>query len=200
MMPYSLASGEAHEVVALGVFANIREVFAGVLGDDLVEPAANVDDLFGVDLDVRRLPLEARGDLVDQDLRVRQRHALARRPTGQQQRSHRHRDADADGVDVGLDELHRVVDRQARIDRAAGRVDVQRDVLFGVVGLQVQQLRHDQVGDLVVHRRAEEDDPLVEQPAVDVECSLTARGLLDDHWDKWAHSPRFCFASPTGFL
>ena len=75
-----------------------------------------------------------------------------------------------------------------------------RDVLLGVLGLEVQQLRDDQVRDLVVDGRAEEDDPLVEQPAVDVERALTARGLLDDHWDKWAHSPRLCFASPTGFL
>ena len=107
---------------------------------------------------------------------------------------------DADRLHVGLDELHRVVDRQARVDRAAGRVDVERDVLLGVLGLQVQQLGDDQVRDLVVHGRAEEDDPLVEQPAVDVERALAARGLLDDHWDKWAHDPRLCFASPAGFL
>ena len=85
------------------------------------------------------------------------------RAAGQQQRAHAHRDADADRLHVGLDELHRVVDRQAGVDRAAGRVDVERDVLVGVLGLQVQELGHDQVGDLVVDGRAEEDDPLVEQ-------------------------------------
>ena len=53
----------------------------------------------------------------------------------------------------------------------------------------MQQLGDDQVRDLVVDGRAEEDDPLVEQTAVDVERALAARGLLDDHWDKWAHSP-----------
>ena len=118
-------------------------VLARVLGDDLVEPAADVDDLLRVDLDVRRLTLEARGDLVDQDLRVGQRHALALRAAGEQQRAHRHRDADADRLHVGLDELHRVVDREARVDGAAGRVDVERDVLVGILGLQVQQLGHD---------------------------------------------------------
>src|SRR5579875_554465 len=68
----------AHEVVALGVLTHLLEVFAGVLGDDLVQAPAHVDDLFRVDLDVGRLALEARGHLVDEDLRVRQRHALAR--------------------------------------------------------------------------------------------------------------------------
>ena len=119
---------------------------------------------------------------------------------GQQQRAHRHRDADADRLHVGLDELHRVVDRQARVHRAAGRVDVDRDVLVGILGLEVQQLRDDQVRDLVVDRRAEEDDPLVEQAGVDVERALPARGLLDDHRYEWAHGPRFVSLRAVGFL
>ena len=166
---------------------DLLEVLAGVLGEDLVEAAAHVDDLLGVDLDVRGLALEGRGDLVDQDLRVGQRHALALGAAGQQQRAHRHRDADADGLHVGLDELHRVVDREARVHGAARRVDVDRDVLVGILGLEVEELGDDQVGDLVGDRRAEEDDPLVQQPGVDVERALSAGGLLDDHRDKWAH-------------
>ena len=49
-----------------------------------------------------------------------------------------------------LDELHRVVDRQAGGDRAARRVDVEVDVLVRIVALQVQQLRDHEVGDVVV--------------------------------------------------
>jgi hypothetical protein len=55
----------------------------------------------------------------------------------------------------------------------------------------VEQLGHDQVGDLIRDRRPEEDDALVEEAGVDVERALSARGLLDDHRDKWAHGPRF---------
>ena len=40
--------------------------------------------------------------------------------------------ADADRLHVGLDVLHRVVDREQPGDLAAGRVDVHRDVLVGV--------------------------------------------------------------------
>ena len=40
----------------------------------------------------------------------------------QQQRAHRHRDAAADRLDLRLDELHRVVDRHPRMDRAAGEL------------------------------------------------------------------------------
>src|SRR3546814_4765936 len=49
-----------------------------------------------------------------------------------------------------LDELHGVVDRHAGGDDAAGRVDVQADVLLGVPGLEEQHLRDDDVGDVVV--------------------------------------------------
>src|SRR3954469_3272501 len=73
----------AHEVVALGISGHLFQVLAAVVGQDLVKAVAHVDDLLGVDLDVGGLSLEGRGDLVDEDLRVRQRHALARRAAGQ---------------------------------------------------------------------------------------------------------------------
>ena len=91
---------------------------AGVLGVDLLDPPAQLERLLRVDLDVGRLALEAAAGLVDEDPRVGQRRALARRPAGEEQRAHRHRDAAADGRHVGLDELHRVVDRQAGVDDA----------------------------------------------------------------------------------
>jgi hypothetical protein len=65
------------------------------------------------------------------------------------------------------------------VDGSARRVDVEGDVLVGVLRLEVEELRDDQVGDLIVDRRPQEDDPLVEQPGVDVEraprdvCSTT---------------------------
>src|SRR3954452_21123817 len=189
-----------HKVVAFGVSGYLFELLLGALGKDLVEAAAHVDDLLGVDLDIRRLPLEARGDLVDEDLGVGQRHALAVSAAGQEQGAHRHRDAYADRLDLRLDELHRVVDREARVHGTARRVDVDRDVLVRVLGLEVKELRDDEVGDLVGDRRSEEHDSLVEQTGVDVECALSARSLLDDHGDKGAHGSRFvCLARTESF-
>src|SRR5207237_10416001 len=49
----------AHEVVALGVLLHLLDVLPGVLGDDLIQPAAHVDDLPGMDFDIGRLPLKA---------------------------------------------------------------------------------------------------------------------------------------------
>ena len=68
------------------------------------------------------------------------------------------------------DELHRVVDGEAVCDRSTGRVDVELDVVIVLVVLCVQeeQLGTDQVGDVLVDRRAEEDDPLLQQALEDV--------------------------------
>src|SRR5919201_1453050 len=177
-----------HEVVALHVPADLVHVLPGVLAHDLLEAALEEDRLSGMDLDFGRLPLEAAPDLVDEDLGVRQRHPLSFRAAGKQQRAHRHRRADADGLHVGLDELHRVVDREPVVHGAARRVDVDRHVLVGVLRLQVEELGDDQVGDLVVDWGSEEDDALVQESRVDVERALAARGLFDHHRDQRAHS------------
>src|SRR5579875_2830086 len=63
----------------------------------------------------------------------------------------------------------------------------------------MQELSNDQVGDLIVDRRAQEDDSLVEQAAVDVKRALPAGGLLDDHRYQWAHVLA-SFASCAGIL
>src|SRR5919106_3092314 len=186
--PVFLRFLRCHEVIPLHVLGDFLELLPCVLADDLLEPSLERDRLAGCDLDVGRLTLEAARHLVDQDLGVRQRHPLPCRATREDNRAHAHRDADADRLDVGLDELHRVVDGEARVDLAARRVDVDRDVLVRVLRLEMQELGDDEVRDLVVDRRAEEDDPLVQQAGVDVERALAARRLLDHHRDKRAHA------------
>ena len=57
---------------------------------------------------------------------------LPGRPRGEDHRGGRGGLPEADGRHVGLDELHRVVDGEEPGDLAAGRVDVDRDVLVGV--------------------------------------------------------------------
>src|SRR3546814_8535602 len=79
-----------------------------------------------------------------------------------------------------LDDLHGVVDRHAGGDDAAGRVDVQADVLLGVLGLEEQHLRDDDVGDVVVDAADQEDHPLLQQARIDVVRALAAAGLRSE--------------------
>ena len=103
------------------------------------------------------------------------------RAAGQQNRGDRSRLADAGGDHVGLDELHGVVNRHARGDRAARRIDVQLNVSFRIFGLQKQQLRGDQIGDVIVNRRADKNDVVFQQPRINVVGALAAAGLFDHH-------------------
>src|SRR5690606_16461458 len=118
--------------------------------------------------------------------------------------------AHADRVHVGADVLHRVVDGEQRGDRTTRGIDVEEDVLVGILGLQMEELGHDQVGHAVVDRGAEEDDPVLEQTAIDVEVALAAARLLEDGGDyvilgshsfSWLGSPEISSseaASPPG--
>ena len=65
-------------------------------------------------------------------------------------------------------------------DHAARRVDVHEDVLLRVLGLEEEQLGGDQRGHMVLDRAGDEDDPLAQQPRVNVEAALAAVRLLDD--------------------
>ena len=118
---------------------------------------------------------------MDQNARIGQRQTFLRLPRRQQQRRHRRRLPDANRRHVILYILHRVVDRHPRRDRTARRVDVELDVLFRIFLRQKQHLRDDQVGDVVVYRRANKDDIVAEQTGVNVIGSLAAPGLLDYH-------------------
>ena len=53
--------------------------------------------------------------------------------------------------------------------------------MLGFSRLQEQQLGADQRADLVVNRAGQEDDPLLQQPGIDVESPLAPGGLLDHH-------------------
>jgi hypothetical protein len=121
--------------------------------------------------------------LVDENARVRQRIALAARSSSQQDGAHRSGLSDAIRNDVGFHQIHRVQDRQAGRDAAAGRIDVQRNVLLGVFRGEEQHLSDDQICHIVIDRSAEENNILFEQTRVNIECAFAARRLLHNHRD-----------------
>ena len=127
-----------------------------------------------MDFDFGGLTLGAAQRLVDHDLGVGQGEALALLAGRQQESAHAGRHADAQGGHVGLDEVHGVENRHARADRPARRVDVQRNILVRVFAFQEQQLRHHEVGRLIIHRPHQEDHALFEQARVDVVGTLAA--------------------------
>ena len=103
---------------------------------------------------------------------------------GEQQRAHRGRLPGAQRRHRRADELHGVVDRQARCHHAAGRVDVHRDFLLRIFRLEEQELRDGQRRHAVFDRTGHEDDALFQQPRENVVGAFAAVGLLDHHRDE----------------
>src|SRR5690606_16671706 len=169
----------AQVAVAVHVLRDPFDGLAGVMGQDLVEPLPRVEDLPRLDLDVGGRALAPARGLVDHDPRVRQRATLALGARCEEQRAHRGREPHAHRADRRAEVLHRVVDRQAGVHRAARRVDVHVDVLLGVFRLEEEELGDDDVRHIVVHGRAEEDDTVHEEAAEDVVAPLAPAGPLD---------------------
>ena len=159
-----------HRLLVVGLAHRLRRV----AGQQLVIGVDKRLHLLDLDEDVRGVAAEPAGALVDHDPAVRQRVALAGGAGGEEDGAHRGRLADADRGDRGAQVLHRVVDRHPARDHAAGRVDVELDVLVRVLALQVEQLGHDQVRDLIVHGCPQEDDAFVQEAGVDVEGALAS--------------------------
>ncbi len=137
--------------VAVGVGLDALDRLAGELGVEPEHLLLDDGELLGLDGDVRGAARHAAQRLVHQDAGVRQRVALALGPRGEQELTHRGGHAHRVGRDVARREHHGVVDRHAGADRAARGVDVEVDVLGGVLGGQQKDLRAQPVGDVVVH-------------------------------------------------
>ena len=100
---------------------------------------------------------------MDHNLGIGQGDALSLRAGREQERAHRSRHADADGGNVRLDVLHRVIYGEAGGNAAAGAVYIELDVLIGILRFKIQKLRDDQARGGVVDFLGKHDDAVVEK-------------------------------------
>ena len=107
------------------------------------------------------MPFRAAHNLVEQDLRIRQREPLSFLACGEKKRAHRCRNADAHRRNVRADKLHRIVDSHAGRHRATRAIDIQADLALRILVVEEEQLRDDDVCDRIVDRAAEENDALL---------------------------------------
>ena len=154
-----------------------------MLGQNAVEALLEVEHEADGAFHVGGGALGAAGNLVDHHMGVRQAEALAGRARRQKDGPHGGGDAQAVRVHVTGDELHRVVNRQARGDGAAGGVDVHVDVFFRVGHLEEQKLGNHGVRHIVVNGGTDEDDAVLQEAGVNVKGSFAAAVLLHHHGD-----------------
>jgi hypothetical protein len=124
--------------------------------------------------------LDAAPGLVDEDAGGGEGEPLPVGPAGEDEGSHRGGLSEADGLHLGPHVLDGVVYREAGGHGTARGVDVDRDILLGILGLEEEELANDEVGARVVDLAVHEDDPVLEEAGKDVENVFpVARGLVD---------------------
>lgn len=155
-------------------------ILRNVLGQQLL----GVQNLLGLDLNVRRLSLRPTERLVNHDARIGQGLALARRPRPEQKGAHGGGHAKADRLYIAGNELHGVVNGESRRDGSAGAVDVERNVLVGVFVGEVEELCDENVGDFVVDFGAEEEDAVFEETTDDIELSGLSIDSGEGRWTR----------------
>ena len=129
------------------------------------------------------MALGAARDLVDHDVRVRERVPFAFGSRAEQNRTHAGCKAHAVGVHIAGHELHRIVNRESGSYGTTGRVDVDVDVFFRVFHLKEKKLRDNKVRHCVINRSSDEDDAILEETGVNIVAAFTAASLFDDDWD-----------------
>src|ERR1700676_3496882 len=174
-----------HDEIPLDVFLDALNRLAAVLSEQLVDHSTHAQNLLGVQIDVRGLAAET-GEpwLMNKDARVGQSKALFRCATSKENGGDGGGLSDAGGNDVGLHELHGVIDSESGSDGAARRIDIELDIALGIFGLEEEHLCGSEVGDVIVDRRANEDDVLFEEPRVDVIGAFATARVLDHHGYK----------------
>mmetsp|Transcript_10790 Transcript_10790/g.24526 ORF Transcript_10790/g.24526 Transcript_10790/m.24526 type:complete len:287 (-) Transcript_10790:3-863(-) len=164
-----------HEEVAISVLLDLVERLTGRVRHVAVEEGLDEEDLLCLDLNVCSLTLGSSERLMDHDTGIGQRLPLARSSRAEQEGTHGCSCTEADGGSIARDVLHGIIDCHPRGDRSSRRVDVDSDVLAGILVRQEQHLSNEVVGDFVVHVSSQEQDPVLCQSRVDVHLTLTNR-------------------------
>src|SRR5690606_18591810 len=170
-----------HEIIALGIPLDGLVGLPRMLGHQLVETLTNNENFARVDINIRRLPLRTAARLMDHGAGVRQHVALARCPTCQQEGTHACRLTDTHRADVGLDELHGVVNRQAGSYRTARRIDIEMNIFIRVFRFEKQHLCNDEIGHVVFNGSYTENHTLFQETRVNIVRTLASCSLLHNN-------------------
>src|SRR6266536_2705991 len=155
--------------------------FPSVLRDDSDEAFLQLKHVIDLPCYVARRALRTAGNLMDHDVGIRQRKTFAFRACAKEHSRHTRSHPKAVSRHVASEKLHRIIYRESCSHRAARRIDVDVDVLLGVFHLQKEKLSDDEIRNVIVHRRSDEDDTILEQPRIDIVAALAAASLLHHH-------------------
>mmetsp|Transcript_10087 Transcript_10087/g.20763 ORF Transcript_10087/g.20763 Transcript_10087/m.20763 type:complete len:265 (-) Transcript_10087:122-916(-) len=173
-----------HEKIPIAIGLDLLLRLIAIIGNISIQHLPDEQNLLRLNLDIGRLPLRPSERLMNHDPGIGKRPPLPRSSRPEEECPHRRRHSETDGLDVAGDELHGIVNGEAGADGAAGGVDVEGNVLFGVFVGEVEELGDEDVGDFVVDVGAEEEDAVFEKAGDHVEL---ARAAVDggEGWDAF---------------
>ena len=156
---------------------------AGMMRQDPVQLILEFQDLLGLDMNIGGRPLSSAPRLMDHHAGVRQRVPFSLGAGRQEERAHARGLSQTVSRHIALHEAHRIVDREARGHGAAGRVDINIDVLAGIFHVEEEDLGNDQVRDHIIDRRSDKNNTILKKAGVNVVGALPFSGCFDDHRD-----------------
>src|SRR5574341_1326977 len=112
-----------HIDIAVCVFGNLFLGLTGVVSQNAVELFAETQNLLGLDLDIRGLPLRTAQRLMHMNGGIRKSIPLAAGSRVQKNCAKARREANGHGANWRANKLHRVIDCQTGIDHTARAVD-----------------------------------------------------------------------------
>ncbi len=115
---------------------------------------------------------------MDHNLRIGECHPLPPGPSAKQEGPEAGRQPQTDGGDVTFDILHGIIDGESCRYGTAGAVDIKPDILFRILGLQKQHLCHHQACRKLTDFLSQKDNPIRQQPGINVITPLPPAGLL----------------------
>ena len=152
----------SHEKVSITIGLNLILGLITIFGNVRIQYFPNEQYLLRLNLNVSRLSLSTAQWLMDHDARIGQRPSLPRRTGPQQEGPHARGHTKAYRGHIARNVLHRIVNGHSGGHAPPRTVDVERNILGGVLVGQVQELGHEDVGDFIIHTLTEEDDPVLQ--------------------------------------
>ena len=134
---------------------------------------------------------------MDHNFRVRKSHSLSLRSSGQEEGSHAGGKSYTNGRNIALDVLHGIVDGHACSHGTTGAVNIEMDILGRILRLQEQKLCDNQICGIIRNLLAQKNNPVLQQPGINIIAALAPSCLLYDIWNQWHSFYSSVFASPA---
>ena len=151
-----------HEMIPVRIPFHLFFRSTAVLGQDTVQAAFAALYMLRHDSDIARRSLDAAAyrRLVYHDLGIGQRHPLSLRPPGKKEGTEACRQTDAQRAHITFDKLHGVIYGKAGRHGSARTVDIQLDIPFRILRLQVQKLRNNQLRRCIADFLSQKNNPI----------------------------------------